>query len=123
MKILYTFFLASILFCLAGCSRTSESNSRIYIEGKMSGNLIAPDAIEVKIVNEGLIISETKLASDYGFKLSGPLVSSGYCELQINKKIKSFSASKPGCILNSDSKSIQIPAGTTYLIFNEIVLE
>lgn len=123
MKIFYAVFIACVLGCFAGCSRTAEHNSRIFVEGKISGNTTAPEGIALKIVNEQLIISEITLTSSTEFKLSGPLVSNGYCELQINKKIKSFSASKPGCILNPDAQSIQIPNGITYLIFNEIVLE
>lgn len=105
-----------------GCNSESRDNSRAYVEGTVTGNKLDYKEIKVTLKSEGTIIAEATPNSSGGFVISGPLLSETF-SLVSNRKIKSFAASKSGCILSSDALQISIPPGTTYITFNEIILE
>lgn len=105
-----------------GCETDSRENSRAYVEGKISGMNLNYSLLKVVLEDENKLIAEV-IPNDNGqFILSGPLLTDSFA-LGINRKIKSFSASKQGCELTSDSLKITVPAGITYITFNEIILE
>ena len=105
-----------------GCRTDSQDNSRIFVEGKIKENTITFEEINIILKSDHKTIAETIPESSGEFKLSGPLISDSF-SLEFNKKIKSFSASKNGCTLSPNALEIRVPAGITYLIFNEIILE
>lgn len=115
--------LTALLFSLfLSCNSENRDNSRAYVEGKIMGNQLDFNEITVSLKSESKIIAETIPNESGGFVLSGPLLSDSF-SLVINKKIKSFSTSKTGCVISSDALQILIPSGTTYITFNEIILE
>ena len=122
MKLFPVFGFLLFLPLLLGCNRDSQDNPRAYIEGKITGNNFNLQEITINIISNNTKVAETKPDQSGSFVLSGPLISDSY-SLGINRKIKSFSASKPGCEISPDSLQIIIPKGHTYLIFNEIKLE
>ncbi len=116
---LITFFLFSILI---GCNSENRDNRRAYVEGKISGTNLDFSKISVALKSENTNVAATNPNNSGDFVLSGPLLSDSFAVL-LNQKIKSFSASKTGCEISGDRLQILIPAGTTYITFNEIVLE
>ena len=62
------------------------------------------------------------LESGGEFKVSGPIGNSGFSLISTDK-IKSFNTEKSGLSLSNDGFKIDVPAGITYIKFNEIVLE
>lgn len=121
MKFYQLFLLILSLFFL-GCRSENRDDSRAYVEGKVSGNNLNYSLLRIVLEEENQLIAEV-IPNDNGqFILSGPLLTNSF-SLGINKKIKSFSASKPGCTLSADSFKIVVPAGITYITFNEIIVE
>ncbi|WHF50970.1 hypothetical protein QGN23_11080 [Chryseobacterium gotjawalense] len=119
------FFAMILLFSLGhfvGCTSENRNNSRAYVEGKITGSQFDFNKIKIIIKSDGKNIGETMPSGSGQFTVSGPLLSDSF-SLVLNEKIKSFSSSKPGCRISSDSLEILIPSGTTYIIFNEINLE
>ena len=105
-----------------GCNSESRNNSRAYVEGNITGNKLDYKEIKISLKSDGTIIAEANPNNSGGFVISGPLLSDTF-SLVLNRKIKSFAASKSGCKLSSDALQISIPSGTTYITFNEIILE
>ena len=122
MKLYIYIFLGFFATIFLGCNTESRDESRAYVEGKISGTNLDFPLIRITLESDNKVIAEVIPENSGRFILSGPLLSESF-SLGINKKIKSFSASKSGCILSADSKKILIPAGITYLIFNEIEVE
>lgn len=122
MKLFFTSCALLFLAYSVGCQSENRNNSRAYVQGKFTGNTGKMEEIKVMIISENRNVAET-IPDNFGnFVLSGPLLSQIF-GLKLNRKIKSFSASKTGCILSSDAMEISVPAGLTYIIFNEIELE
>lgn len=117
--IVFGFFLLAFFF---GCTSEDRSNSRVYIEGKITGKNIFFDEVSINAFSNNKNIATAIPESSGNFILSGPLLSDGF-HLVFNRKIKSFSSSKSGCTLSADSLKILVPSGITYLTFNEIELE
>lgn len=122
MRLFFIITTLLVLSIFAGCNSENRNNSRAYVEGKMTGNQVDYNKILVSLKSDGKIIAEATPSGSGQFVVSGPLLSESF-SLISNKKIKSFTASKSGCTLSADALEIQIPAGTTYLTFNEIILE
>lgn len=122
MKRFHLILSLSILSLFFGCNSENRENSRAYVEGKITGNQVALSKILINLKSDGKNVAETIPNSTGNFVLSGPLLSESF-SLNFNEKIKSFSASKTGCILSNDSLQIQIPSGTTYITFTEIMLK
>lgn len=122
MRHFQTFYIPVVLLSFLGCNSENRNNSRAYVEGNLTGNVSNSAEIELKIRSANLIIAEAIPDTAGKFEISGPLVSDSF-SLYINRKIKSFSTTKMGCSLSSDSLEIIIPSGTTYIVFNEILLK
>lgn len=116
------FFILCIVNVFFSCTSENRDNSRAYVEGKIAGNQLKFDEISISLRSEGKIIAETILTASGEFVLSGPLLNDSF-SLVSNKKIKAFTASKSGCTISSDSLEVLVPTGTTYITFNEIILE
>ena len=110
------------LFLLMGCNSENRDNARAYVEGTVTGNQNDFSEVSVMIKSDSKNVAETIPNGDGQFKLSGPLLSDSFT-LVLSRKIKTFSASKEGCTLSPDSLEIMVPAGTTFITFNEINLE
>ncbi len=124
---IYCYMKYSVIFCFflfltvfVGCDRANENNSRIYVEGKIVGSNL--DEVFISIINNNFVIGEARPESSGSFVVSGPKDSS-VSSLKLNKKIKSFSASKPGCQISADAYKIIIPNEITYIVLNEIILQ
>ena len=111
-----------IALLLLSCRSDSQDNPRAYVEGKVISATVDYNKFLLKISSESTIVAETMLASDGNFKLSGPIGETGF-EMIATEKIKTFSADKTGLQISSDGLKISVPAGITYIKFNEIVLE
>ncbi|QOW10904.1 hypothetical protein Q73A0000_11310 [Kaistella flava (ex Peng et al. 2021)] len=122
MKLFFTLFSIFLLNIFVSCNSENRDNSRAYVEGKITGNQLYFNEIKVFIKSDGKNIAETIPTGSGEFVLSGPLLSDTF-SLVLNKKIKSFSSSKTGCTISTDSLEILIPSGNTYVIFNEINLK
>lgn len=122
MKYFLTIIIVLLFSIFIGCNSENRDNSRAYVEGKIIGNQLDFNEINVFIKSDGKNIAETIPSGLGQFVLSGPLISETF-SLVLNKKIKSFSSSKTGCTISSDSLEILIPAGNTYVKFNEINLK
>lgn len=122
MKFYLFIFLAIFSLIFVSCETDSRDNSRAYVEGKITGNNLNYLLINVVLEDENKLIAEVTPGDNGQFTLSGPILTDSFT-LGINRKIKSFSASKTGCTLSSDSMKIIVPARITYITFNEIVLE
>lgn len=122
MKLFFTLRKYFLLIFFINCSSENRDNSRAYVEGKITGNQLKYDQIKLFIKSDGKNIAETSPNSSGEFSLSGPLLSDSF-SLVLDKKIKSFSSSKSGFRLSSDSLEILIPSGNTYVAFNEIILK
>lgn len=115
-------FLAALFFIFSGCNSDSRANPRVYIEGKVVSATVDYRLFFLRIKSENAVMAETMLEDGGKFKLSGP-VSGGPVSLTSTEKIRSFSADKAGLKISPDSLEILIPAGNTYIIFNEIILQ
>ncbi|RKE89841.1 hypothetical protein [Epilithonimonas arachidiradicis] len=120
-KIQAIFCLLSILFIQ--CKDDDANIFRAYVEGKFtySDGKFLEDPIH--LVVDKKIIAESFPKESGSFVLAGPYDKGAY-KLQLKDfKIKSFSTDTPGCKISSDSLSIEIPDGVTYVIFNDITLK
>ncbi|KMQ72082.1 hypothetical protein ACM44_03425 [Chryseobacterium koreense CCUG 49689] len=104
------------------CNSSDPSNSRAYVTGKIVGTQVDYNKVTIKIISDNISVATTIPDSSGDFTLSGPLPNQKF-SLALNQKIKSFSASKNGCERSSDQLRIEIPIGTTYITFHEIILE
>ena len=111
-----------IALLFLSCRSDSQDNPRAYVEGKVISATVDYNKFLLKIISESTIVAETMLASDGNFKLSGPIGKNGF-DIVSTEKIITFSADKTGPKLSSDGLKILVPAGITYIKFNEIVLE
>lgn len=111
-----------IALLLLSCRSDSQDNPRAYVEGKVISATVDYNKFLLKISSESTIVAETMLASDGNFKLSGPIEKNGF-DIVSTEKIKTFSTDKTGLEISSDGFKIRVPAGITYIKFNEIVLE
>ncbi|UQB67797.1 hypothetical protein [Epilithonimonas zeae] len=120
-KILSLFCLLSIL--LTQCKDDDANIFRAYVEGKFTysdGKFLEEP---IHLVVDKKIIAESFPKESGSFVLAGPYDKGAY-KLQLKDfKIKSFSTDTPGCKISSDSLSIEIPDGVTYVIFNDITLK
>ena len=111
-----------IALLFLSCRSDSQENPRALVEGKVVSATVDYNKFLLKIINESTIVAETMLPSDGNFKLSGPIGKNGF-DVVSTEKIKTFSTDKTGLQISSDGLKISVPAGITYLKFNEIVLE
>jgi len=120
-KILAILSLMSIL--LTQCKDDDANIFRAYTEGRFTftdGKFLENP---IHLVVDKKIIAETFPKESGSFVLAGPYEKGAY-KLQLrNFKIKSFSTETQGCKISSDSLSIEIPDGVTYIIFNDITLK
>lgn len=108
---------------LTQCKDDDANVFRAYVEGKFTytDGKILEDPVHL-VVNKK-IIAETFPKESGSFVLAGPYEKGAY-KLQLKKfKIKSFSTETVGCKISTDSLSIEIPDGVTYIIFNDITLK
>ena len=114
--VLSAFFLMSP----NSCQQAEYSNdSRIFVEGKVISANAA--GVQIKLISDNILISETKPLADGNFKLGGP-GTTAYKYLSFGKKIKSFNAIQPDCKLSYDSLYIVLPE-KTYFRFTQITIE
>ena len=104
------------------CNTDSNENPRAYAEGKVVSAAVNYNTFFFRIKSENIIVAETMLESGGEFKVSGPIGNSGFSLISTDK-IKSFNTEKSGLSLSDDGFKIDVPAGITYIKFNEIVLE
>ena len=112
--------IIAVLFL--SCRSDSQENPRAFVEGKLISATVDYNKFSLKIISEKTVVAETMLEPGGNFKLSGPIGKTGFA-ITSTEKIKTFSADKTGLILSSDGYEIRVPAGITYIKFNEIVLE
>ena len=112
--------IIAVLFL--SCRSDSQENPRAFIEGKLISATVDYNKFSLKIISEKTVVAETLLETGGNFKLSGPIGKTGF-EMIATEKIKTFSADKTGLSLSDDGLKISVPAGITYIKFNEIVLE
>lgn len=120
-KILSLFCLLSILF--TRCKDDDANIFRAYVEGKITYSDAKFLENPIHLVKEKKIIAETFPKESGSFVLAGPYDKGAYKFQLKNFKIKSFSTETKGCKISSDSLSIEIPDGVTYVIFNDITLK
>jgi len=120
-KILSIFCLLPLF--LVQCKDDDANIFRAYAEGKVTysdGKFLENP---IHLVVDKKIIAETFPKESGSFVLAGPYEKGAY-KLQLkNFRIKSFSTETAGCKISSDSLSIEIPDGVTYIIFNDITLK
>ncbi len=120
-KILFIFCLLPLF--LVQCKDDDANIFRAYAEGKVTysdGKFLENP---IHLVVDKKIIAETFPKESGSFVLAGPYEKGAY-KLQLkNFRIKSFSTETAGCKISSDSLSIEIPDGVTYIIFNDITLK
>lgn len=122
MKFILTISVLVLLTVFSSCTSENRDNARAYVEGKITGNQLKFDEISISLRSEGKSIAETIPTTSGEFILSGPMLNDSF-SLVSNKKIKSFTASKSGCKISADNLEILVPTGTTYITFNEIIVE
>ena len=122
MKFILTISVLVLLTVFSSCTSENRDNARAYVEGKITGNQLKFDEISISLKSEGKSIAEAIPTASGEFILSGPMLNDSF-SLVSNKKIKSFTASKSGCKISADSLEILVPTGTTYITFNEIIVE
>ncbi len=122
MKFILTISVLVLLTVFSSCTSENRDNARAYVEGKITGNQLKFDEISISLKSEGKSIAEAIPTASGEFILSGPMLNDSF-SLVSNKKIKSFTASKSGCKISADNLEILVPTGTTYIIFNEIIVE
>ena len=105
------------------CKDDDASIFRAYVEGKFTYSDAKILEKPVHLSVDKKIIAETFPKESGSFVLAGPYNKGAY-NLQLKDfKIKSFSTETAGCKISSDSMSIEIPDGVTYIIFNDITLK
>lgn len=122
MRLFFSLTIILLIVSLYSCQSENRDNSRAYVEGKITGKQLDDNKICILLKSDDRNIAETTPNGSGQFALSGPLLADAF-SLVLNKKIKSFSSSKTGCAISFDSLEILIPAGSTYVIFNEINLK
>ena len=113
----------SLSLFLTQCKDDDTQIFRAYAEGKISftDEKFLEDPIH--LVKDKKIIAETYPKESGSFVLAGPYDKGEY-QLSLKRfKIKSFNTNVSGCKISSDSLSIIIPNGTTYIIFDNIQLK
>lgn len=111
---------AFFLMSPSSCQQAEYSNdSRIFVEGKVSS--VNATGVQIKLISDNILISETKPLADGTFKLGGP-GTTAYKYLSFGKKIISFDAIQPDCKLSNDSLNIILPE-KTYFKFTQITIE
>ncbi|SHK27918.1 hypothetical protein [Epilithonimonas mollis] len=123
----YCFKIPAIICLLSllpvQCKDDDASIFRAYVEGKIT--YPDPKFLEepIHLVKDKRVIAETQAKESGSFVLAGPYDKGSY-KLQLKSfKIKSFSTGTKGCKISTDSLSIDIPDGETYIIFNNIILK
>ena len=111
-----------IALLFLSCRSDSQENPRAFVEGKVVSATVDYNKFMLRIISENTVVAETLLETGGNFKLSGPIGKTGF-EMIATEKIKTFSADKTGLQISSDGLKISVPAGITYIKFNEIVLE
>ena len=111
-----------IALLFLSCRSDSQENPRALVEGKVVSATVDYNKFMLRIISENTVVAETLLETGGNFKLSGPIGETGF-EMIATEKIKTFSADKTGLQISSDGLKISVPAGITYIKFNEIVLE
>ena len=111
-----------IALLFLSCRSDSQENPRALVEGKVVAATVDYNKFMLRIISENTVVAETLLETGGNFKLSGPIGKTGF-EMIATEKIKTFSADKTGLQISSDGLKISVPAGITYIKFNEIVLE
>lgn len=125
MKFLFKILSISCLLplFLVQCKDDDANIFRAYAEGKVTysdGKFLENP---IHLVVDKKIIAETFPKESGSFVLAGPYEKGAY-KLQLkNFRIKSFSTETTGCKISSDSLSIEIPDGVTYIIINDITLK
>lgn len=122
MKNLSKVVILMILFFLQSCRSDSQSNPRAYVEGRVVSSAVDYNRFTLQIVSDDVVMAATMLEAGGTFRLSGPLRGDGF-KLKSSVKIMSFRTDRAGLQLSADAMEINVPAGITYLKFNEIVLE
>ena len=111
-----------IALLFLSCRSDSQENPRAFVEGKVVSATVDYNKFMLRIISENTVAAETLLETGGNFKLSGPIGETGF-EMIATEKIKTFSTDKTGLQISSDGFKIRVPAGITYIKFNEIVLE
>ena len=114
------FLLFGIL--LTGCGSDDFSNTRAYVEGKLVSESLPPEEVEISLVSQSRTVAQTVPVPSGTFVLSGPLFSDDF-RIKFSRKVRNFTASKPGCTLSSDSLYIDVPARVSHISFNEITVK
>ena len=122
MRLLFSTIIIILIGSLYSCQSENRDNSRAYVEGKITGPQLDYNKISIFLKSGDRNIAETVPNGSGQFILSGPMLTDSF-SLVLNKKIRSFSSSKTGCSISADSLEILIPAGNTYIVFNEITLK
>lgn len=122
MRFLFTLIIVVLVTTFSSCTSENRDNARAYVEGKITGTQLNYNKITILLKSDDKNIAETIPTNAGEFVLSGPLLNDSF-SLVLNKKIKSFTASKSGCTISGDSLEILVPTGTTYITFNEIIVE
>ncbi|MPT32544.1 MAG: hypothetical protein E2600_12965 [Chryseobacterium sp.] len=121
-------FKIQAIFCvlfllLVQCKEDDASIFRAYVEGKITYSDAKFLEDPIHLVKDKKIIAETFPKESGSFVLAGPYDKGTYKFQLKNFKIRSFSTDTQGCKISSDSLSIEIPDGVTYIIFNDITLK
>lgn len=111
-----------IALLFLSCRSDSQENPRAFVEGKVVSATVDYNKFMLRIISENTVVAETLLETGGNFKLSGPIGKNGF-DIVSTEKIKTFSTDKTGLQISSDGFKIRVPAGITYIKFNEIVLE
>lgn len=115
--------LCVLFLLLTQCKEDDASIFRAYVEGKFTysdGKFLEQP---IRLVVDKKIIAESFPKESGSFVLAGPY-DKGVYRLQLKDfKIQSFSTDTKGCKISSDSLSIEIPDGVTYVIFNNIIIK
>ena len=120
MKLIFTYLGSILIFLmLTSCLSENRSNARAYVEGHLKAKPKYSGKVILSLQSGAKIIAKVTPTINDRFIMSGPLLTDSFTLLS-SHKIQSFSASREGCVLAADSSSIAVPAGITYLIFNEI---
>ncbi|WP_234109788.1 hypothetical protein [Chryseobacterium sp. R2A-55] len=109
-------FPMTFLLTTSRCEPQYVDNSRVFVEGKISGNANAQ--LPLKISAGNIVITETQTKSDGTFKMGGPGTNSEK-HLEIGRKIISYQ-SNVECKLSYDSTTIVLPSGKSYFKFSNI---
>ena len=113
----------ALSFLLSECKDVDANFFRAYAEGKFTFSDAKFLEDPIRLTVDKKIIAETFPKESGSFVLAGPYEKGTYQLKLKNFKIKSFSTETAGCKISTDSLSIEIPDGATYVIFNDITLK